>query len=79
MVTQLEVDILEWSHVGLRKLCLQTGNKVSRDNGIPGELFQILKDDTVKSAALGVAANLKNSAVATRLEKFSFYSNLKET
>ena len=60
--------------MGLRKLYLQTGNKASRDHGIPGELFQILKGDTVKS----VAANLKNAAVATGLEKFSFHSNLKE-
>ena len=36
------------------------------------ELFQILKDDAVKSAALNMPANLENSAVATGLEKSVF-------
>ena len=40
----------------------------------PVELFQILKDDAVKDAALNMPANLENSAVATGLEKVSFYS-----
>ena len=31
-----------------------------------------------ESAALNITVNLKNSAVATDLEKFSFHSNLKE-
>ena len=53
-------------------------NKASGGDGIPDELFQILKDDTVKSAALNMPANLKNSAVATGLEKVSFQSNPKE-
>ena len=48
-----------------------TMNKASGGDGIPVELFQILKDDTV-------TANLENSAVATGLEKVSFHSNLKE-
>ena len=34
-----------WSQVGLRKL---TTNKASGGDGIPAELFQILKDDAVK-------------------------------
>ena len=51
-------------------------NKDSRGNGIPVELFQILKDDAVK--VLNVPANLENSAVATGLEKVSFHSNPKE-
>ena len=55
-----------------------TRNKASGGDGIPVELFQILKDDTVKSAALNMPANLENSAVATGLEKVSFYSNPKE-
>ena len=42
-------------------------NKVSGGDGIPVELFQILKD-----AALIMPANLENSAVATGLEKVSF-------
>ena len=53
-------------------------NKASGGDGIPAELFQVLKDDTVKSAALNLPANLENSAVATGLEKVSFHSNPKE-
>ena len=52
-------------------------NKASRGDGIPVELFQILKDDAV-SAALNMPANLENSAVATGLEKVSFHCNPKE-
>ena len=55
-----------------------TTNKASGGDGIPAELFQILKDDAVKSAALNMPANLENSAVATGVEKttlqFSFQS-----
>ena len=53
-------------------------NKASGGDGITVELFQILKDDTVKSAELNMPANLKNSAVATGLEKVNFYSSPKE-
>ena len=52
-------------------------NKVSGDDGIPVELFQTLKDDSV-NAALNMSANLENSVVATGLEKVSFHSNPKE-
>ena len=52
-------------------------NKASGGDGIPVELFQILKDDAV-SAALNMPANLENSAVATGLKKVSFHSNPKE-
>ena len=52
--------------------------KASGGDGIPVELFQILKDDAVESAALNMPANLENSAVATGLEKVSFHSNPKE-
>ena len=52
--------------------------KASEGDGIPAELFQILRDDAVKSAALNMPANLENSAVATGLEKVSFHSNPKE-
>ena len=50
-------------------------NKASGGNGIPAELFQILKDDAVKV----LHSNLENSAVATGLEKvqFSFQSQRK--
>ena len=41
-------------------------NKASGGDGIPVELFQILKDDAVKVLkVLNMAANLENSAVAT--------------
>ena len=51
----------------------------SRGDGIPVELFQILKDDAVK--VLHSIRNQiwnPNSAVATGLEKVSFHSNPKE-
>ena len=51
-------------------------NKASGDNGIPVELFQILKDDAVK--VLNVPANLENSALAIGMEKVSFSSNPKK-
>ena len=52
-----------------------TTNKARGGDGIPAELFQILKDDAVKSAALNMPANMESSAVATRLEKVSIHSN----
>ena len=74
VITQLEPDILEcevkWALGSI------TMNKASGGNGIPVELFQILKDDVVK--VLHWIANLENSAVATGLEKVSFHSNPKE-
>ena len=46
MITHLETDILEckvkWALESI------TTNKVTGGDGIPGELFQILKDDVVK-------------------------------
>ena len=73
--THLEPDILEcevkWALGSI------TMNKASGGDGIPVELFQILKDDC-ESAALNMLANLENSAVATGLEKVSFHSNPKE-
>ena len=77
METYLESDILEcevkWALGSI------TINKARGGDGIPAELFQILKDDAVKSAALNMPENLETSAVlATGLEKFSFYSNPNE-
>ena len=76
MITQLEPDILEcevkWA------LGIITMNQASRDDGIPVELFQILKDNPVKVLQLNMPANLENSAVATGLEKVSLHSNPKE-
>ena len=71
VITHLEPDILEcevkWALGNI------TTNKASGDDGIPVELFQILKDD-----ALIMPANVENSAVATGLEKVSLHSNPKE-
>ena len=64
-----------WSQVGLRKHHYE---KASGGDGIPVELFQILQDDAVKSAALNMPANLESLAVVTGPEKVSFLSNLKE-
>ena len=76
MITDLEPDILEcevkWALGNI------TTNKASGGDGIPVELFQILKDEAVKVATLNMPANLENSAVATGLEKASFHSNPKE-
>ena len=73
-ITHLEPDILEcevkWALGSI------TTNKTSGGDGIPVELFQILKDDAVK--ALNMPANLENSAVTKRLEKVNFHLNLKE-
>ena len=73
MITHLEPDILEcevkWALGSI------TTNKASGGDGIPVELFQILKDDAVKVL---LPTNLENTAVATGLEKVSFHSNPKE-
>ena len=53
-------------------------NKASGGDGIPVELFQILKDDAVKVLHSIYLQNLGNSAVTTGLEKVSFHSNAKE-
>ena len=76
MVTHLEPDSLEWEVK--RGLGSTTMNKASGGDGIPVELFQILKDDDGESAALNMPANLENSEVAIGLEKVSFHSNSKE-
>ena len=74
VITHLEPDILEcevkWALGSI------TMNKASGGDGIPVELFQILKDDAVK--VLHSICHLENLAVATGLEKVSFHSNPKE-
>ena len=76
VITHTEPDILKcevkWALESI------TTNKASGGDGIPVELFPILKDDAVKVLQLNMPANLENSAVATRLEKVSFHSNPKE-
>ena len=75
VITHLEPDILEcevkWALGSI------TMNKASGGDGIPVELFQILKDDAVK-VLHSMPPNLENSAVSTGLEKVSFHSNPKE-
>ena len=62
MITYLEPDILKCEvKCPLGSI---TTNKASGGDGIPAELFQILRDEAVKSAALNMSANLENSAVA---------------
>ena len=65
VITHLESDILEckvkWTLGSI------TQNKASEGYGTPGELFQILKDDTVIVLNSVCWANLENSAVDTRL------------
>ena len=67
VITHLEPDILEcevkWALESI------TMNKASGCDGIPVELFQILKN---------MPANLENSAVATGLENVSFHFKHKE-
>ena len=53
-------------------------NKASGGDGIPVELFQILKDDVVKLLCSIRQQNLENSAVSMGLEKVNFHSNPKE-
>ena len=76
MIIHLEPDVLEcevkWALGSI------TINKASGGNGIPVELFQILKDDAMKVLYSNMPANLENSAVATGLEKVDFHSNPKE-
>ena len=75
VVTLLEPDILQcevkWA------LGTITMNKASGGDGLPAELFQILKDDSVK-VLHSICQHMENSAVVTGLEKMSFHSSLKE-
>ena len=75
VITYLEPDILEcevkWALGSL------TMNKANGGDGIPVEVFQILKR-CCESAALNMPANLENSPVATGLEKVNFHSSPKE-
>ena len=51
--------------------------KASGDDAIPAELFQILKDDSVK-VRHSICQQIWKTAVATGLEKVSFHSTSKE-
>ena len=75
VITHLEPNILEcevkWA------LGIITTNKASGGDGIPVELFHILKDDAEK-VLHSISQQIWKTAVATGLEKVSFHSNPKE-
>ena len=75
MITHLEPDILEcevkWA------LGSMTMKKASAGDGIPPELFQILKDDAVK-VILSICQQIRKTQQCTGLGKVSFHSNPKE-
>ena len=74
VITLLEPDILEcevkWALGSI------TMNKASGGDGIPVELFQILKDDAVK-VVHSLCQQIWKTAVAPGLEKVSFHSSPK--
>ena len=76
VITHLEPDTLECEVK--RALGSITTNKASEGDGIPVELFQILKDDAVKMLHSLCQKMWKTKAVATGLEKVSFHANPKE-
>ena len=75
MITNLEPDILEcevkWALESI------TMNKARGDDGIPVELFQILKDDAMK-VLHSICQQIWKTAAAPGLEKVSFHANSKE-
>ena len=75
VITHLEPDILEcevkW---GLGSI---TMNKASGGDGIPVELFRILKDDAMK-VLHSICQQIWKTAGTTGLEKVSFHFNPKE-
>ena len=75
MITHLEPDILDcevkWA---LESIIM---NKASEGDGIPFELFQILKDDALE-VLHSICQQIWKTAVATGLQKVSFHSNPKE-
>ena len=82
MITHLEPDILEWAlgSITMNKWALGsiTMNKSTGGDGIPVELFQILKDDVLK--VLHSYANKSgklSSAHRTGNSQFSFQSQRK--
>ena len=76
MLTHLEPDILEYEV----KLALGsiTVNKSSGGDGIPAELFQILKDDGVK-VWYSICQQIWKTQQWPQLERLSFHSSNKES
>ena len=67
------------SALNLSKFSINEYELISgKSDGIPIELFQILKDDAMKALHSICPANLENTAVVTGWEKVSFHSNNKE-
>ena len=73
MITHLEPDILEYEVKWA--LGSITMNKARVGDGIPAELFQILKDDAVKVLHSICQQIFENSSVAIGLEKVSFHDS----
>ena len=75
MITHLEPDTLEcevkWALESITK------NKASGGDGIPAELFKILKEDTVK-VLHSIYQQIWKTAVAMGQENISFHSISKE-
>ena len=72
VITHLEPDILE---CGVKwALGSITTNKTSGSDGIPVELFHILKDDAVE-VLLSICKQIWKTAVAIGLESVNFHSN----
>ena len=75
VITHLEPDVLEcevkWTLGSI------TMNKASGGDGIPVEMFQILKDDAVK-VLHSICQQIRKTPVATGLEKVSFHCYPKE-
>ena len=69
MLTHLECEV-KWALGSITK------NKARGGDGIPAEVFQVLKDDAVE-VLHSISPHLENSAVATGLEKASSHSNPK--
>ena len=75
MITHLEPDILEWEDKwALGRI---TKNKADGGDGIPVELFQILKYDAMKMLHSICQQIRKTQQWFTGLEKVSFHSNSK--
>ena len=80
-LTQTQIHWVSRAVQPSRPLLRALGNiitsKASGGDGIPAELFQILKDDAVK-VLHSILQQIWKTAVATGLEKVSFHSNPKE-
>ena len=75
VITYLEPDILECEiNWALESIIM---DKASGGDGIPVELFQILKDDAVK-VLFSICQQISKTVVATGLEKVSFHFKPKE-